>query len=339
MSKKIFNSKVQVKDTDGSSSVDNIVSIDANGELKRTTQTVSDIGGGGAPTLQAVLDTGNTSTTGISLSNSNLTSSSGLNAATVSPTDVSVEGRFGGTHLLESSVARWGANPATQRNGISFQNPSSISVLTVRNITGEAALVSELPDMSNYLPYFGATQSVDMGNNGISFSSGNSLSEIYPTSTTIQQFQPSLSYNDVLALSAQAVNMSKDNGVGVSIAADMQATGVTLLEAGSPTVELNKDELRQYKGAFYGATKVNSTLTANRTYTMPDKDINVAGLDDIMKVINTSTPQTSATLNANFPFASNPVKTQVLNTDGVQRYIYTRVSSTSWRRSELMTDI
>jgi len=44
MSNKVLNSKVSIKDSGVSSPTDNIVSIDENGELKRTTQIVSDIG-------------------------------------------------------------------------------------------------------------------------------------------------------------------------------------------------------------------------------------------------------------------------------------------------------
>lgn len=58
-----------------------------------------------------------------------------------------------------------------------------------------------------------------------------------------------------------------------------------------------------------------------------------------MQTINTSTPQTSTTLNTSFPDADYPIGTQVLNQDSTERYIYTKITSTTWRRSELLTDI
>jgi hypothetical protein len=67
--------------------------------------------------------------------------------------------------------------------------------------------------------------------------------------------------------------------------------------------------------------------------------ISVDGYSDVGVIfkINTSTPQTSTTLNNAFPGAVIGVK--VINQDSTQRYTYTKVGSTTWRRSELMTDI
>lgn len=61
------------------------------------------------------------------------------------------------------------------------------------------------------------------------------------------------------------------------------------------------------------------------------------GVVSVLKVINTSTPQTSATLNISFPNAE--IGARVVNQDATERYTYTKVTSTTWRRSELMTDI
>ncbi|CAL2091484.1 conserved protein of unknown function [Tenacibaculum sp. 190524A02b] len=57
------------------------------------------------------------------------------------------------------------------------------------------------------------------------------------------------------------------------------------------------------------------------------------------KVINTTTPQTSEILNTSFPLESNPIGTQVMNQNVTERYIYTRITDTAWRRGELLTDI
>lgn len=304
------NSKVRVKTTNTAASTDNIVSIDANGELKRTTQTVSDIGGTPTtPNIQQVLGAGNYSTLGI-----------------------------------------------------------------------------------------------DFSNAGMSLSNGNYYSELYASAFTMNESVSGASFNNASTLSPLSFDISKDNGVGVSVSTVMQATGVIMLEGGSPTTELTKDELRQYSGYFYGATKVTPSLTSNRTYTMPDNtgtvlldvdlenwskvtgtsagedllvtlgDSNNLGLgtkiviDDenelvkitslsgvsingnilgfrkggVNAVINTideATAQTSATLNVSHPFTDNPEGTIVINKNSAQKYMYTRVSSTLWRRSELMTGI
>ncbi|MGG8496193.1 hypothetical protein ACQY1Q_07230 [Tenacibaculum sp. TC6] len=85
---------------------------------------------------------------------------------------------------------------------------------------------------------------------------------------------------------------------------------------------------------------VTDVLTSNREVDFQDKSGTLALLDDIKaKTINTSVPQTSESLNTSFPLIDNPVGTQVINEDSVERYIYMRVSDTAWRRSELLTDI
>lgn len=70
---------------------------------------------------------------------------------------------------------------------------------------------------------------------------------------------------------------------------------------------------------------VNAELTVNNT---------VVSLN---YTINTSVPQTSSTLNSSFPSAI--IGSKVVNQDSTERYTYTKVSTTAWRRSELMTDI
>ena len=57
----------------------------------------------------------------------------------------------------------------------------------------------------------------------------------------------------------------------------------------------------------------------------------------VIRTIDTSTPQTSATLNSSFPDVE--IGTRVVNQDTTERYTYTKITSTTWRRSELMTDI
>lgn len=75
--------------------------------------------------------------------------------------------------------------------------------------------------------------------------------------------------------------------------------------------------------------------SGNRNITIPYK----TGDLEVISTINTSTPQTSATLNTSHPMATNPIGTKVVNLDSTERYTYTRISASLWRRGELMTNI
>ncbi|CAM1350105.1 hypothetical protein [Tenacibaculum halocynthiae] len=57
------------------------------------------------------------------------------------------------------------------------------------------------------------------------------------------------------------------------------------------------------------------------------------------KTIDTSTPQTSITLNTSHPIASNPIGTSVLNTNSSQQFMYVRISSNAWKAIALGADI
>lgn len=303
-----------------------------NGIISKTAITVQQltdaISGGVTPTLQAVLDTGNTSTTGINLSNSNLVSSFGLSTATVSPTDVSVEGRFGGVHVLESSIARWGANPASQRTVLSFENPSSVSSVILRNISGTVALTSELTGAQNLqsVTAEGSTTTLGIETGSYTTQSGTHLVELYPTSLAMYEYAGN-KYTEV-----SPSNMSVSNATGST---SVQASGVTVLEGGNPKSELTKDDLRLYKGVNYGSVQTAASLGANRTYTMPDKDINVAGLKDIVAFVGNETVEhTNASLNSKYPIANHPIGTMetLRFNDGltVKVLLYVRVTSTEW---------
>ena len=285
------NSKVRVKTTNTAASTDNIVSIDANGELKRTTQTVSDLGGA-TPNLQSVLDTGNTSTTGINLSNANLVSSFGLLNATVSPTDVSVNGRFGGMHILESNIVRWGANPSAQRTNLSFSNPSTVASVTIRNITGTVALTSEI------LNFVDKTSNESIGGlkNFTDFSTIVGSLILQNRSNISSTIGGNLSYK---TNAFQFTPRNGDNGEVFSFKFD--------------------------------------ELTSSRIYTMPDKDIKVAGLSDTVAGLSTNTVQeTSATLNADYPISDkgNEVGKIVVHRFGsglgATINLYVRVTATEW---------
>ena len=70
----------------------------------------------------------------------------------------------------------------------------------------------------------------------------------------------------------------------------------------------------------------------NQNLYYPYKSGVLATLDDaLFKIIDTADTQTSTLLNTQFPEASNPVGTAVLNTNVAQQFIYIRVSSTNWK--------
>lgn len=84
----------------------------------------------------------------------------------------------------------------------------------------------------------------------------------------------------------------------------------------------------------YGYTILTSnSLTQNESLTLPNGSGNLS----LIRTINTSTPQTTATLNASFPNAE--IGARVVNLDTTERYTYTKINASLWRRSELMTDI
>jgi hypothetical protein len=84
----------------------------------------------------------------------------------------------------------------------------------------------------------------------------------------------------------------------------------------------------------YGYTLLtNTSLTQTESLTLP----NGSGDLSLIRTINTSTVQTTATLNSSFPNAE--IGARVVNLDTTERYTYTKISSSLWRRSDLMTDI
>ena len=87
----------------------------------------------------------------------------------------------------------------------------------------------------------------------------------------------------------------------------------------------------------YSADLNLSNLTNYRAWYLPDNTGTIALTSDVYRTINTSTIQTSATLNATFPNAEPGTK--VVNLDATLRYMYIKVGDNEWRRSELMTNI
>lgn len=90
----------------------------------------------------------------------------------------------------------------------------------------------------------------------------------------------------------------------------------------------------------YGNTKLirfSSGLVDIQDDLSVSGNIQVNGFDTLQaRTINSSTPQTTALLDASFPSAISGFR--VVNLDSTQRYIYTKCGSV-WRQSALMTDI
>lgn len=343
------NSKVRVKTTNTAASTDNIVSIDANGELKRTTQTVSDLGGT-PENLQTTLDAGNTSTTGINLSNANLVSSFGLSNATVSPTDVSVNGRFGGMHILESSVARWGANPATQRTVLSFSNPSTNEVVTVRNITGTVALTSELLDFvdktssesiggtKNFTDFSTIVGSLILENrSNISSALGGNLS--YKTNAF--QFTPRNGDNGEVfsfkfdGLTSSRIYTMPDKDIEVAGLSDTSVEWAltTGTRAGGDLIVSQGDFDNSGNGTKIVISDDDEELmiTANSGVKINNNTLSVTaeGAAAYFRNVSLATTPTSAALNVSHPLSANPVNTSLYNT--ILDEVYLRVTATSWK--------
>ena len=320
------NSKVRVKTTTAAAPTDNIVSIDANGELKRTSQTVSDIGGV-APNLQTVLDTGNTSTTGVNLIDCQFNVSSGSNSSNVNQTGVTVIDASGNIRVTPNYI-RKGEVGNSFGTLLTFSPLNSVASVNFRNISGTVALTSELTGAQNLqsVTTEGSTTTLGIETGSYTTQSGTHLVELYPTSLAMYEYAG----NKYTEVSPSIMSVSNATG-----STSVQSSGVTILEGGNPKAELTKDDLRLYKGANYGSIQASASLGANRTYTMPDKDINVAGLKDIVTFVGNETVEhTNASLNTKYPIANYPIGTmEVLRfTSGVvvKVRLYVRVTSTEW---------
>ncbi len=89
----------------------------------------------------------------------------------------------------------------------------------------------------------------------------------------------------------------------------------------------------QLPSVFSGV--IETKVTLNEIKSASDKALTTKEFNDTnykIRTLNTSTPQTSASLNTSFPIEENPVNTQVINLDTTESYMYIRISNTTWRR-------
>jgi hypothetical protein len=103
-----------------------------------------------------------------------------------------------------------------------------------------------------------------------------------------------------------------------------------------PSVNLNRTSDSKNLTIVQDAaqTKNHVTLTAPS-----DKNGTIALISDIpvIRTMNSATAQSTASLNSAFP--TSVVGNTVVNINNAQRYTYTKISSSLWRQSALMTDI
>jgi len=114
---------------------------------------------------------------------------------------------------------------------------------TLPGATGTLALTSQIPSLTGYVPYTGATTSVDLG--------------VYNLTSNLQ-------YNKGIIVNKSSTTA---NSLNIEIAASASISGVGYISLTS----IATDSLSVY---FGGSTKVailsGSSLSANRTYTLPD---------------------------------------------------------------------
>ncbi len=103
-----------------------------------------------------------------------------------------------------------------------------------------------------------------------------------------------------------------------------------------PSVNLNRTSDSKNLTIVQDAaqTKNHVTLTAPS-----DKNGTIALISDIpvIRTMNSATAQSTASLNSAFP--TSVIGNTVVNINNAQRYTYTKISSSLWRQSALMTDI
>ncbi|MGB0896914.1 MAG: hypothetical protein ACPGRW_06300 [Flavobacteriaceae bacterium] len=120
-----------------------------------TVQQLNDVITAGVPNLQSVLTSGNTAATSIQLSSGvvevkyGTVSTGTLNGLGVHVVDPLRETRMRSGHWEVQSVS-----DPTAKTVFSFLNPTINATVRLRNISGDVALTSELPDLANYCNNF-----------------------------------------------------------------------------------------------------------------------------------------------------------------------------------------
>ena len=235
------NSKVRVKATAAAAPTDNIVSIDANGELKRTSQTVSDIGGD----LSNYVDKTSDENVGGS---KNFTDPITIVGSLVLENRSNVASPIGGNISYKTNAFQF-----TNRVGdvgdvfaLKFDNLTASRIYDLPNKSGTFALTSDLTGAQNLqsVTTEGSVTSLGIETGSYTTQSGTHLVELYPTSLAMYEYAGN-KYTEV-----SPSNMSVSNATGST---SVQASGVTILEGGSPKAELTKDDLRFYKGVNSGS--------------------------------------------------------------------------------------
>lgn len=344
-----------LKDLNASSPTDKVLSIDANGEVKESTKTLDEIGV--ISTLQQVLDEGNTSTTPAIFQ-------SGINTVSVDPSNVEADDTIFKT-ILSATNLTFQDLSTTKQTSLNFVSPSVNRSIQLPDGDGILALESLT------VPYTGATNDLNLGANDLTATqiTGGILKSQAPVNPVVQLINTgasktvSLAGNSSPSSSLYQVEMPPSSGV-LALKSDTSLQAVTtqgntttnnieiITTGGGDKLKLTENGQFGHSLAFYSALSgVTNTLTqenipsgrntisylvfknGTNELKVPDSD----GTLQAFSVINTSTPQTTATLNASFPNVH--LGFRVVNVDSTERYTYTKISASLWRRSELMTDI
>ena len=164
--------------------------------------------------------------------------------------------------------------------------------------------------------------------------------EVTKSNKTLDEIGLTPSLQDVLAEDNTAITegnwqsgsnrtrVTSNNGIYVqntNIQARLKTNGIIFRDISTNnSIEIN----------FAGSTGIHSQV-------LQDKAGTIALISDIpvIRTMNSADTQTSALLNLSFPLLEHPVGAIVVNLNSSQKYIYTRVSNTNWRRGALMTDI
>lgn len=365
-----FQLPLWLKGLNSSTGTDKLLAVKDNGEVTKSNKTLDEIGL--TPSLQDVLAEDNTATTeGNWQFGSNRTRITSNNGVYVQNTNNQARLKTNGVIFRDIST-----NDSIE---INFAGSTGTHAQVLQDKAGTIALTSDIPVTSNFVPYTGATANLDLGSRqltttgnitgGASYSLGSLPSvNLNRTSdsknlTIIQDAAQTKNHVTLTAPSSQNGVISLDStnqaktitGTGDKLILDNEFAdseqsilfdslsdnySITAEQIGSPPLASTTLKIKNDSSTlvtFGSNISFNSDFVTSNSASF-NGDLNVNGFSSaVIHTIDTNTIQSTTLLNNSFPSVS--IGTKVVNLDSSQRYTYTKISPSLWRRGELMTDI